>query len=255
MAVAEPERKRGDPTHPRATRRRFVDAGGAEECFPTIRGLPDHGDAWSRPWAGSEAHAYVQLGPCTLKRDIHVNGEMAVDYLLTAASPERFLHAVHILLDLSSGAQIVAPGVTYARVLDYPQTGVTSEVEWPKGLGMPLDRLGPNDGTATGACLLGCQHVTVLDQNDALALTWSTRRRADQHLLSMFLWRNLCGWPTGDPYRSIGIEPMVGRAADLGSADREDVAEVGSSHDFRWRLRITGWRRLKCRATSRSGGG
>src|SRR4051812_19226613 len=29
----------------------FVDAGGVEECIPTIRGVPDHGDAWSRPWA------------------------------------------------------------------------------------------------------------------------------------------------------------------------------------------------------------
>ena len=28
----------------------FVDAGGLEECLPTVRGAPDHGDAWSRPW-------------------------------------------------------------------------------------------------------------------------------------------------------------------------------------------------------------
>ena len=28
----------------------FVDAGGLEECLPTIAGDPDHGDVWSRPW-------------------------------------------------------------------------------------------------------------------------------------------------------------------------------------------------------------
>ncbi|MGH3435092.1 MAG: hypothetical protein ACRDRN_01345 [Sciscionella sp.] len=28
----------------------FVDAGGIEECLPTVRGEPDHGDAWSRRW-------------------------------------------------------------------------------------------------------------------------------------------------------------------------------------------------------------
>ncbi|MQA82388.1 MAG: hypothetical protein GEV10_28660 [Streptosporangiales bacterium] len=190
-----------------------------------------------------------------MKRDVDVNGEIAVDYRLTAASPERFLHAVHILLDLSSEARIAAPEVTHARILDYPQTGVSTEVTWPNGLGMPLDQLGPNDGTATGACLLDCQHVTVLDQNDALALTWSTRRRADQRLLSMFLWRNLCGWPTDAPYRAIGIEPMVGRAADLGGANREDVAEVRNNHNFHWRLHITCWRRLTCLATARSGHG
>lgn len=25
-------------------------AGGIEKCVPTVRGTPDHGDAWSRPW-------------------------------------------------------------------------------------------------------------------------------------------------------------------------------------------------------------
>ena len=29
----------------------FVDAGDVEECLPTIRGRPDHGDARSREWA------------------------------------------------------------------------------------------------------------------------------------------------------------------------------------------------------------
>ncbi|MEK8108353.1 hypothetical protein NKG94_31885 [Micromonospora sp. M12] len=28
----------------------FVDAGGLEECLPTVRGRPDHGEVWSRPW-------------------------------------------------------------------------------------------------------------------------------------------------------------------------------------------------------------
>jgi hypothetical protein len=31
----------------------FVDAGGVEECIPTVRGRPDHGDVWSRPWTAT----------------------------------------------------------------------------------------------------------------------------------------------------------------------------------------------------------
>jgi hypothetical protein len=220
----------------------FVDAGGAEECFPTIRGLPDHGDAWSRPWTGSDAHANVQLDPFTLKRDVEVNHDVSIDYRITATTPTRFIHAVHILLDLSPEARIVAPGVTHARVLDHPVRGEITDVTWPNGLGEALDRLGPDDGTAIGACLLDCQQATVFDKNDALTLAWRTRA-ADQRLLSMFLWRNLCGWPTGGPYRSIGIEPMVGRAASLEVAPTKDVAEAGANQDFLWSLHIASWRR------------
>src|SRR3954451_9902644 len=39
----------------------FVDAGGAEECFPTVRGTPDHGDVWSRSWRGTPADAHVDV--------------------------------------------------------------------------------------------------------------------------------------------------------------------------------------------------
>ncbi|MFC3894567.1 hypothetical protein ACFOWZ_24060 [Lentzea rhizosphaerae] len=41
---ADPARSAVAPGDP------FVDAGGLEECIPTVRGTPDHGDAWSRPW-------------------------------------------------------------------------------------------------------------------------------------------------------------------------------------------------------------
>jgi hypothetical protein len=68
---------------------------------------------------------------------------------------------------LSPEARIVAPGVTHARVLDHPVRGEITDVTWPNGLGEALDRLGPNDGTAIGACLLDCQHATVFDKNDA----------------------------------------------------------------------------------------
>ena len=44
----------------------FIDAGGLDECFPTVRGEPDHGGLWNQPWDGSVVYdgaieAYVVL--------------------------------------------------------------------------------------------------------------------------------------------------------------------------------------------------
>ena len=39
-----------------------MDAGGGEECWPTVRGEPDHGAAWSRTWSGHPSDATI-TGP------------------------------------------------------------------------------------------------------------------------------------------------------------------------------------------------
>ncbi|HET6986616.1 MAG TPA: hypothetical protein VFI00_08375, partial [Kribbella sp.] len=35
-------------TGPRTGMTGFVDAGGVDECFPTVRGTPDHGALWNQ---------------------------------------------------------------------------------------------------------------------------------------------------------------------------------------------------------------
>ncbi len=57
---------------------------------------------------------------------------------------------------------------------------------------------------------------------------------SDGQPLSVAVWRNLGGFPAGDPYRSTGVEPMLGRAfglADAGPADatRGPASGEGSS--------------------------
>src|SRR3569623_1213456 len=53
----------------------FVDAGGVEECLPTIRGVPDHGDVWSRPWTAlAGARAVVDTGELRLTRTFTTTG-------------------------------------------------------------------------------------------------------------------------------------------------------------------------------------
>lgn len=193
----------------------FVDAGGVEECFPTVRGLPDHGDVWSRPW--DEGHGSLRLSR-------RMSGGLTVDYTVTGPPHTPFVHAVHALLDVSPAARLEATAST-AYLLDEDRT-----VPWPSG----LDRLGPDDGTATAAVLPGCAAVTVVDGADALTLSW--RIVAGDAPCSLLLWRNLRGWPAEAPYRSIGVEPMVGTAAAL--AGPGQPATTGADGSFRWELRI-----------------
>jgi hypothetical protein len=206
----------------------FVDAGGVEECVPTIRGVPDHGGAWSREW--SPGPASVDLpGVGRLTRAIGTTGRgVEVGYELEGAPGTPFLHAVHALLDVGPNAHITVPEATSMTVLD-PEPHL---LPWPSG----LDRLGPDDGTATCALLTGCREVLVVDGDDALSLTWSAPGRDE--LCSLLLWRNLRGWPVEAPYRSIGVEPMVGRAADLGSAGAGDVARIGPDGRHVWNLTL-----------------
>jgi hypothetical protein len=220
----------------------FVDAGGLEECLPTVRGLPDHGDVWSRPWTGTAAEGRVH-GPGfeLLRRVTEEAGAVVAEYRLSAGPGYAFVWAAHALLDVGEDAWLDAPAATPARV--YPEAadmlgrpwpaGVPYlEGRWPAPLGLPLDRLGPDDGTTAGV-VLRCAAVRVVDGPDVLTL----RVEAPPGVpVSTALWRNLGGFPSGAPYRSIGVEPMLGAVFDLTEAGPGDAAVVPSSGELTWRL-------------------
>jgi hypothetical protein len=186
-----------------------------------VRGEPDHGAVWSRPWPDGS----VTAGGFRLDRRIRGDQVLTVDYTITGPPHAPVIHAVHALLDVSPEATLHAPGARTAHLIDQD-----SVVPWPSG----LDRLGPDDGTATAAVLPGCAVVTVVDGPDALAFTW----RAEP--CSLLLWRNLRGWPDGAPYRSIGVEPMLGTAVDLGGPGTP--ARLGPDGVLRWQLVVSAWR-------------
>ena len=218
----------------------FVDAGGAEECFPTVRGEPDHGDAWSRPWRSDGATAGVEVpgvGHLT-RRVTTADRGLRLDYTVEGPPGTAFVHAVHALLDVGPEARLAVPGVTEAIVLDE-----TPPIRpWPDG----LDRLGPDDGTAVCVLLPGCREATVIDGPDSLHLTWDAPSQPSS--CSLLLWRNLRGWPAGSPYRSIGVEPMVGRTAELGRAAPDEAVRLDASGHFAWTLRLTALRRTPVNA-------
>jgi hypothetical protein len=204
----------------------FVDAGGLEECLPTVRGEPDHGDAWSRPWTAVDAAtAFVAGAGYLLHRTFAARGDvLVVSYRLRAEPGWRFVWAAHALLDLSPAAVLSAPDGTETRL------DGGSVAPWPT----PLARLGPDDGSATGAILVDCPSVTV---SDGERLTFALS--APGQPVSTALWRNLRGWPADSPYRSIGVEPMLGRVFDLALAGPGDAAVVPPSGVCEWRLRVS----------------
>lgn len=207
----------------------FVDAGGGEECWPTVRGDPDHGAAWSQTWSGHPSDATVAVpGVGSLRR--RISGAEAVDvaYEITGAPGTGFLHALHLLLDVGPTARLLVPGAPAVRVLDSDRP----DRHWPDG----LDRLGPDDGTAVCALLPGTPGATVVDGRHALRLGWQSSDQPEQ--TSLLLWRNLRGWPAANAYRSIGIEPMLGRAADRSTAAAHELAGVGPAGRTGWTLRL-----------------
>ncbi|MFF7205631.1 hypothetical protein [Streptomyces sp. NPDC008141] len=217
----------------------FADAGGLEECAPTVRGLPDHGDAWSRRWRRDGDVDLVECPDFRLARRIRDEAGAAVaDYTLTAEPGYRFVWAAHALLDLSPSARIGIDGPAVTRL--YPNEGdrwVTGA--WPTVDGIPLDRLGPDDGSAVGAVVLTSQ-VSVHDGPDSLHLSVEADGRQPH---SVALWRNLRGFPQDAPYRSIGVEPMLGRVFDRATGDHGDTAVVPASGEVTWRLTVTATRR------------
>jgi hypothetical protein len=228
----------------------FVDAGGLEECLPTVRGRPDHGDVWSRPWriTGGGA-ATIERPEFTLTRQLtDRSGVVVADYRLQADPGYRFVWAAHALLDLSPAARLDAPAGTSTRL--YPEAAALLPAgrwptgtrwlaaPWPSPAGLALDRLGPDDGTAVGAVLLDCPTVRVIDGTDRLTL----HLECDDQPRSTALWRNLRGWPDESPYRSIGVEPMLGAAFDLAEAGPADAAVIPSAGEVTWRLTISAHR-------------
>jgi hypothetical protein len=213
----------------------FVDAGGLEECVPTVRGTPDHGDAWSRAWtsdgAGTES---VRCERFSLSRTVGEGG--GVDYVLSADPGFRFVWAAHALLDLSARAAVRLPEGAGTRL--YPSAnGPWTQGSWPASAGTRLDRFGPDDGTAVGA-VVDASGVCVHDEEDRLSFALEVLEGAPQPL-SIALWRNLGGFPAADPYRSTGVEPMLGRVFDLAEAGPGDAAVVPASGEVRWRLTVT----------------
>lgn len=237
----EPRRAGAAPGEP------FADAGGLEECVPTVRGVPDHGDAWARPWTriGEDTDAVVCPDFRLTRRIRRRPGSAVADYRLTAAPGYRFLWAAHALLDVSPAGRIALAEGTPARLyadggaawapFSWPHARAAAGVSAAAPAAVRFDLLGPDDGTALGA-VAHTPEAAVHDGSDTLRFGLEAD---DGQPVSTAVWRNLRGFPEPAPYRSVGVEPMLGRVFDLAAAGEGDAARVPASGQARWRLTVT----------------
>jgi hypothetical protein len=225
----------------------FVDAGGLEECVPTVRGTPDHGAAWSREWHRYDDEDVVDCADFVLRRRLSSAGDtVEARYRLVATPGYRFIWAAHALLDLAVGARVVLPPGLAVRVYpeaaplltgDWPAGAPYVVGEWPRPRGLDLGGFGPDDGTAVGGTVLDADAVEIVDGDTTLRMHVD----ADPGVpVSVSIWRNLDGYPVTGPYRSAGVEPMLGRVFDLADAGPGDAATVPNSGQLEWILRVSG---------------
>lgn len=264
---------------PRTGLTSYVDVGGLDECFPTVRGFPDHGALWNQPWGSldeDEDWDVVQHDEAILLRrfnggdtpaGVTESGAIWADYRLVAPAGYRFTWTAHALLDCAVGTTLLAPhgttchlypeaaahltdadssparpaAATSPRAISpaaSPTTSATApwfEASWPTPGGIEMETYGPTDGSAIGAVLVDLSTISVRDGDDELTMTLSCPGQP----VSVALWRNLGGFPEGTPYRSLGVEPMLGRVFDLAEAGPGDAAIVPESGELTWRLVVS----------------
>jgi len=210
----------------------FIDAGGLEECYPTIGGTPDHGQVWSQPWQPHAGGLRVCGDDFDLRRTITVDGDQATGvYRLLARAGQRFVWAAHALLDLSTAARIELP-TGHPMTVDLPDRSETAL--WPWLGETDISLFGDCDGTVMGVRLPGLTTAAVVDGDRRLTFTLEV----DSQPAGFMLWRNLGGWPDTDPYRSTGAEPMIGHRATLANAGPSEAGIVPASGEVEWVLRI-----------------
>ncbi|MET8948393.1 hypothetical protein ABZX30_33925 [Streptomyces sp. NPDC004542] len=82
-----------------------------------MRGTPDHGEAWSRPWRPVDGALRVDCPGFSLERSItHRDGAVVADYRMSAVPCYRFIWAAHALLNVTDGAVLEAPEGTPTRL-------------------------------------------------------------------------------------------------------------------------------------------
>ena len=214
----------------------FVDAGGVEECFPSITGFPDHGDVWSRPWALlPDGGMTVHTGDFSLTRWIRGGAQIVIDYRLDGPPGSPFVWAFHALLRPDVGTRIAVPA-TPCRV--WSEQDEVSDSVWPTVRDEDdCDVLGPDDGTAVFCVLPDIEYLTVIPPTGRPGLL--LQLSCSDAPVSFGLWRNLAGFPAGQPYRSFGVEPMLGRTPRVSEANPADAAVIPADGVLRWRLVIS----------------
>lgn len=217
---------------------RFFDVGGVEECFPTLAGSPDHGAVWCRPWASDGAgRCSVRTDEAQLHRTISAGTQLEISCRLEAPPGYAFIWAFHMLVVPSADLRINLPEGTPIRSWPDGYHQPMSETRWPSAPSIDrFDDLAVDDGSAT--FVVAPDVSTVSASRGHRTLSWQLI--APGQPVAVGLWRNLYGfsWDDTVPYRSIGIEPMIGRHPDRRNAAPEEAGCIDASGIAEWSLTL-----------------
>ena len=211
---------------------------GIDECLPTIepccwqgRELPDHGEVWSMPWqmdAGAwkngilKTRARLKISPFELNRTIELQGNnILISYELhnLGKMEESFLWAMHPLLRLETGDQLVLPDSTRqllnGEVWVDAVTSAIPDRRCAKIFARPVKE--------------GWAAIHNQDKGDRLEFVWET---AENNTLGLWLTRG--GW---HGHHHLAIEPTNADDDSLAvAAVRKHCGKVAGKSSVSWQL-------------------
>jgi galactose mutarotase-like enzyme len=213
---------------------------GWDECLPTIapcdwknRTLPDHGEVWSAPWELDAAEwergviktsVLLSVSPFHFSRTIEIrNNALVVNYCLLnlSASPQEFLWAMHPLLAIQKGDQLVLTEETRKYLRNEPWIDALDfegqQASCAKAFAGPLQE--------------GSAGVFNTISGDRLSLTWDTSECA-----TLGVWLTRGGW---NGHHQLALEPTNGASDELSAAGESKRCGLVSAHgEKRWNVKI-----------------
>jgi len=213
---------------------------GLDECLPTIspctwqgRKLADHGEVWSTPWSvdrraweegGLRTSVGLKISPFDFERTLELReDEVLVSYRLTnrSAAEEFFAWAMHPLLMLQAGDELVLPPSTRALL-----NGET----WVDAVGSTKPE-GGSSKLFVGPLTEGGAGIHNKVTGDRLDFDWSPAENN-----SVGLWLTCGGW---HGHKHFAIEPTNTDTDPLDlAAERRRCGAVGASGTMHWQVRL-----------------
>lgn len=259
------------PLRPYATRDRTMafeagDAGGIDECIPTVSGceiegavLPDHGDFWRVPFQHRREGEDLVLDaegfslPLHFEKRLSLRGSrLTMAYALrnTGETPVQYLWSAHPGLAVEAGDRVVLPPSVAEVTVWYSagsRLGAPGRAHsWPHTRG--------EHGDVIDLGLAGSAEDGVGDKLFATAPPegWlALERRRLQRQIKMYfdpmqnpffgLWLAYGGWPDGQTKRQhcVALEPCTAPADTLATAvERGWAGTLAAGATWNWKIAI-----------------
>jgi hypothetical protein len=213
---------------------------GMDECLPTIlpcswrdRELPDHGEVWNQPWTVDKTawrtgvlttSIRLKISPFVFQRTIELQGnEVRLGYKLSNlnSTEEPFIWAIHPLLRLTDGDELVLPAST--RVL-------LNGAAWVNAIASAVPK---TNCAKIFACPVSIGSAAINNEitGDRLEFAWQPRENK-----ALGLWLTRGGW---HGHHHFAIEPTNANDDSLVIANAgKQCGRVAGNSSIAWQLSL-----------------